>query len=862
MPSLLPGYEYDIFISYRHNDNRSGWVTDFVSQLKEELAATIKEPVSVYYDSNPHDGLLELHHVDKSLEGKLRCFIFIPIISHTYCDPKSFAWNNEFLTFCKLAKNDSVGLHIQLPNRNVASRILPIQIHDIHPNDQALFEQEAESPLRAIEFIFRSPGVNRPLTPQDTRSDNVNRTFYRDQINKIANAIDHLLSSVRQQPQEVLKPEPIPVTTQERLPHTVSWFWNELRRRNVGRATLTYTIVALVLHQFLLFITPFIKLEVRFVELIAWILAGGLPIAALFAWFYEVSPHGIIRTSSEQSSENPYPPQRKKPFTGTPLIVILMIVMVGQFIYLNYLKDTGIIPTVDEDGNKVISIAVLPFENRGGDEYIARGITDDVINRLIGIKQFRVTNKQRSQQFEGNLIPLEEIAHDLQVTVLLTGSVERQGDQIAIRAHLIDQNNTYLWGNTFQRSARDIIAIQSEIAQMIADQLKVHLSEDERRQLHKKVTTNPTAYDLYLRGRSLYYEYEQRSNDSAIVLFQQAIKLDSNYARAWAGLSDAYAQRYGRFVQEYFWTDSSLMAGKRAIQLDSNLSEGYKALATAYDYREDYESGRPLLLKAVALDPIDDKAAGNLGTNYLLQGDLPLALKWQKKSAGLNPTNWIPYQLVGWIYRLLGDLESAELWLKESLAAPKGSTRYDTYELLAYTLVTQGRNQEALALIPSVLKIGNDTRVFEAAGLIAHFAGDKDSAKKYFKQSIETNLMYKEDHYTASPIGLGQLLLEEGERVEAEVYLNHAVENNLYEVNKGSKSFEPPFYLACVYSIKGNREKSLEWLKRAVDMQWIDYAKFYHGPHFKRYQNDPEFLALMERVKSKVQAMRSSIPED
>ncbi len=102
MPSLIQGYEYDIFISYRQNDNRSGWVTEFVKNLQEELSATIKESISVYFDTNPDDGLLETHNVDKSLEGKLKCLIFIPIISQTYCDPKSFAWQHEFCAFNKL----------------------------------------------------------------------------------------------------------------------------------------------------------------------------------------------------------------------------------------------------------------------------------------------------------------------------------------------------------------------------------------------------------------------------------------------------------------------------------------------------------------------------------------------------------------------------------------------------------------------------------------------------------------------------------------------------------------------------------------------------------------------------------------
>jgi hypothetical protein len=131
MASLATGFEYDIFISYRHNDNRSGWVTEFVNALQEELASTIKEPLSIYFDKNPHDGLLETHNVDESLEGKLKCLIFIPIISQTYCDPKSFAWQHEFCAFNEQAKEDKFGRDIKLGNGNVASRILPIKIHDI-----------------------------------------------------------------------------------------------------------------------------------------------------------------------------------------------------------------------------------------------------------------------------------------------------------------------------------------------------------------------------------------------------------------------------------------------------------------------------------------------------------------------------------------------------------------------------------------------------------------------------------------------------------------------------------------------------------------------------------------------------------
>ncbi len=193
MPSILPDYEYDIFISYRHNDNRSGWVTEFVKQLNQELAATIKQPISVYFDSNPHDGLLETHSVDKSLEKKLKCLILIPILSQTYCDTKSFAWQHEFVAFNHLANHDQLGRDIHLQNGNVACRILPVKIHDLDSEDKSTIQNELATALRAIEFIYKEPGVNRPLGPADKRVDNQSKTDYRNQMNKLANAIKELI---------------------------------------------------------------------------------------------------------------------------------------------------------------------------------------------------------------------------------------------------------------------------------------------------------------------------------------------------------------------------------------------------------------------------------------------------------------------------------------------------------------------------------------------------------------------------------------------------------------------------------------------------------------------------------------------
>lgn len=211
MPSIIPGYECDVFISYRHKDNRksissssigngasgNGWVSDFVFNLSKELESTFKEDITIYMDTNSTDGLLETHNVDKSLEGKLKSVVFIPILSQIYCDPKSFAWQNEFCAFNRMSLTDGIGRDIKVRAGNVASRILPVTIHQLDVDDIHMIENELKSKLRSIDFVFRSPGVNRPLLPDDARQGNINNLFYRDQINKVANAIKEIIQAIK-----------------------------------------------------------------------------------------------------------------------------------------------------------------------------------------------------------------------------------------------------------------------------------------------------------------------------------------------------------------------------------------------------------------------------------------------------------------------------------------------------------------------------------------------------------------------------------------------------------------------------------------------------------------------------------------
>ena len=172
-------------------------MSEFVDSLKDELDSTFKEEISVYFDINPHNGLLETHDVDASLKEKLKCLVFIPIISRTYCDPNSYAWENEFKAFIEQVSHDKFGLRIKLPDGNIGKRVLPVRIHDLDNEDIKNCETLLGGGLRGVEFIYKEPGVNRPMTKLDNEEKNLCGTKYRNQINRVANAINEIISGMR-----------------------------------------------------------------------------------------------------------------------------------------------------------------------------------------------------------------------------------------------------------------------------------------------------------------------------------------------------------------------------------------------------------------------------------------------------------------------------------------------------------------------------------------------------------------------------------------------------------------------------------------------------------------------------------------
>ena len=231
------------------------------------------------------------------------------------------------------------------------------------------------------------------------------------------------------------------------------------------------------------------------------------------------------------------------------------------------------------------SIAVLPFVNMSADaenEFFADGIAEEIINMLSQIESLRVAARTSSFFFKGKHADMRQIGEQLNVRTVLEGSVRKLGDRLRITAQLVNVVDGYhLWSERYDRELRDVFAIQDEIARSIADRLKLTLQGDRVERLVKAGTKNLDAYQLYLKGRALLYR-RGRAAWQAAECFERAVKLDPDYALAWAGTADAYTTiGYYGFARPEATMPKGMEAAQRAVMLNPSLAEAHNALAMA-----------------------------------------------------------------------------------------------------------------------------------------------------------------------------------------------------------------------------------------------------------------------------------------
>ncbi|MEN2283670.1 tetratricopeptide repeat protein [Algoriphagus sp. SE2] len=505
------------------------------------------------------------------------------------------------------------------------------------------------------------------------------------------------------------------------------------------------------------------------------------------------------------------------------------------------------------------SIAVLPLKNLNADpskEYFSDGLTEDIITQLSKINSLRVISRTSTVLYKNSQESNPEIALALGVSTLLEGSVQWSGERLRIRVQLIDANsNQAIWAETFDlEMIEDLFDVQSRIASEIATKLQAEVTLSEIDQINQKPTSSFEAYEQYLKGRGQYYEYQLTNNKSALASFKEAIKIDSTFALAWAGLGDAYAQMYGIFNYPSVWLDSSLYAGSKAIQMDSRLAEGYKAMGVAYYYNNQYQLALEYLEKAVEISPNHAQAIGNLATVYFITGQLDKSLDLQRKAAGLNPKSFIPFQILGWNYRLFENQKQAQNWLRKSISIKPS---FDTYEQLGLSFLAEGKSDSVKSVIAQVRKLhNNESSNDQVAGILSYMNRDYENAENYLTQSIEEKDNWESDPYFYAPIYLASIFQSKGKSDEADFYINKKLNEYTMELKGENADKEFAVFTAALYLMKKNKEKAIEFLNLAKDMNFQDYQLLEINPLFDSIRDNPEFMILIEDIKSEIRVMK------
>src|SRR5437762_1966139 len=430
----------------------------------------------------------------------------------------------------------------------------------------------------------------------------------------------------------------------------------ELKRRNVYKVAVAYAVVGWVIAQIATQIFPFLEIPNWVVRLVIVLIAIGFPIALVIAWAFEATPEGIKRTEVADAM----PTTRNHKRHAWIYIVIvgaafsIGLIFIGRYTARNTAGGTraeaatgSLIPQK--------SIAVLPFENlrdRKGAAYFADGIQDEILTKLASIADLKVISRTSTAKYKSKPQDLKTVSQQLGVANVLEGSVQKAADKVRVNVQLIDARaDAHLWAKTYDRELADVLAIQREVAQEIADSSTAKLSPAEANTVASAPTKDTQAYDLFLKGefehRVANSNFRPESFDQAARWYKEAIARDPNFALAIAQLAICRLRRHWLTdpLTEAEVIDAGKMA-KQALTLAPDLAEAHIAVGLFhyYGFRE-YEPALTEFQRALQLQPNNALALSFVAFVHRRQGKWDLTLDELKKSIELDPRN--PYTIGG-----------------------------------------------------------------------------------------------------------------------------------------------------------------------------------------------------------------------
>jgi len=540
-------------------------------------------------------------------------------------------------------------------------------------------------------------------------------------------------------------------------------FFAELKRRNVFKVGIAYLVTVWLLIQVADILLENIGAPAWVLQTLFVVLGVGFFITLFFAWAFEMTPEGVKREKEIDRSQS-IAPQTGKKLNNTILILMALAIAYLLFDKLSVENPVTIVATETaqnpptgepvselEPESAILerSIAVLPFENFSGDpsdQYFADGLADTLLHKLAQISDLKVIARNSSFQFKGTNKDVREIGKILNVRTILEGSVQRAGNQVRIIAQLINTSDgVHLWSQSFDGSMEDIFTLQDQVAADIVAQLQVNISKEEQARLLRNGTDNPEAYDLLMRATSVGRNLDQMTDVNAdtwepLQLLLDVVKLDPQYAEAWAHLAFSYsglafasdsAEDYDRYVSQ------SRAAAEKSLELDPNLANGHEAMGwVEHRNRETLKAARHFR-RALELNPNSAGAMAGLGLQ-LGRIEPEEALRLFTRSQELDPSATIAYRQKHFALMALGRTEEAieQLELAVEAAPDQGIYYNDLSDLL---IARQGRPDEAARQISRLLQLS--PRSFEGVDAMveAWTAATEDSRASAWIEVLMTD---------------------------------------------------------------------------------------------------------------------------
>lgn len=464
---------------------------------------------------------------------------------------------------------------------------------------------------------------------------------------------------------------------------------------------------------------------------------------------------------------------------------------------------------------RIRSLAVLPLANLAspGEEYFADGMTEALIADLAQTGGLRVISRTSVMRYKGTNKPLPDIARDLDVDCLVEGSILKAGNQVRITAQLIHaSSDTHLWAKSYERDLSNILSLQREVARAIAEEIRVNLTAKQRARLTASHSVLPEAYEAYLKGRYYWNKRTEKDIQRAIEYFQQAVVIDPDYARTYAGLADAYHVFWvyaGSLPRENYLQAKT--AAMKALEIDDGLAEAHTSLAAIKaDDEWDFPGAEAEFRKAILLNP-----------NY------PVAHQWFAQ--------YLAY--VGRFEEAIAEIRKAQLL--DPLSPIIHTVSGDTH-------LRARHYDQAIMQLKKAIEI-------ESNFSLAHSKlRDVFLEKKMFREAISEGrtaaIMAGESHETAeeSTAALSEAYAKSGE----DGYWRRRVELAMGKREQCSvrRHDESPYCIASIYARLGEEDLAFQWLERAVEERDVSVMYVKTAPEFDSLRSDPRAIDLMRRI--------------